>query len=63
MVFATYTAPRFRDALNQFVHNPGNVLDHLDQPLTALGVANPFYNQPTNFQLPRTVRFSVGVQF
>jgi hypothetical protein len=63
VVFATYTAPLFRTALNQFVHNPGNVLDHLDHPLTDPGVANPFYNQPTTYQLARTVRFSVGVQF
>lgn len=63
VVFATYEAPQFRDALNQFVRNPGNVLSHLDSPLSAPGVANPFYNQPTTFQLARSARFSIGVQF
>jgi hypothetical protein len=63
VVFAVYTAPTFRQAINNFVTNPGSVLGHLSSPLTAPGVANPFYNQPSGFQGPRSARFSVGVQF
>lgn len=63
VVFAVYSATQFRTALNNFVQNPGDVLAHLESPLTALGVANPFYNQPTSFQGPRAARFSVGIQF
>jgi hypothetical protein len=63
VVFATYTAPQFRTAVNQFISNPGNVLSHLDLPLSAAGVSNPFYNRETSFQGPRSARFSVGIQF
>ena len=61
--FAIYSAPVFRDALNQFVKNPGDVLSHLDPGINAPGVKNPFYNQPSGFQGPRAARFSVGIQF
>jgi hypothetical protein len=61
--FAVYSAPVFRDALNGFIKNPGDVLAHLNPGLSSPGIKNTFYNQPSAFQGPRAARFSVGVQF
>jgi hypothetical protein len=60
-VNAQYEAPTYNQAVALFLQGKGDYLAHIPGGLNA--VKNPFYNQPTSWQGPRTARFSLGVQF
>ena len=70
---AVYEGPTFGAAIQNFIKNPGDFMNHIQYPSVSMpggsrpgtfaDFKNPFYNLPITWQAPRTARFSFGVQF
>jgi outer membrane receptor protein involved in Fe transport len=55
---AVYSGPSYAQAVQNYLNSNGDWKSRVPA-----SVLNPFYNQPTEFQGPRNIRFSFGVTF